>query len=108
MFVYSIRIESLPYNKCSRKLFGLTFRFSGEGFNWADSFHSRAQRAANVSVPSVTTTTAASSSTVPQQRAPSVNTTTTPTAPPPQEVPKAPKVPDPFQERILKGDFYMD
>ncbi|KAI9782293.1 MAG: hypothetical protein M1816_001955 [Peltula sp. TS41687] len=81
---------------------------NGEGFNWADSFHSRAQRAATISVPSVTA--ASSSSTVPQQRAASVNpaATTAPKAPPPQEMPKAAKVPDPFQERILKGDFYMD
>ena len=28
--------------------------------------------------------------------------------PPVKEMPKAPKAPDHFQERILKGDFYMD
>ena len=26
----------------------------------------------------------------------------------PKEVPKSQKMPDAFQERILKGDFYMD
>ena len=28
--------------------------------------------------------------------------------PPVKEIPKASKAPDHFQERILKGDFYMD
>jgi hypothetical protein len=28
--------------------------------------------------------------------------------PPVREMPKQPKVPDAMQERILKGDFYMD
>jgi len=28
--------------------------------------------------------------------------------PPAREMPKQPKVPDAMQERILKGDFYMD
>jgi hypothetical protein len=28
--------------------------------------------------------------------------------PPVREMPKEPKRPDAFQERILKGDFYMD
>jgi hypothetical protein len=27
---------------------------------------------------------------------------------PPKEMPKSPRAPDHFQERILKGDFYMD
>jgi hypothetical protein len=28
--------------------------------------------------------------------------------PPTRDIPKQPKMPDAFQERILKGDFYMD
>jgi hypothetical protein len=28
--------------------------------------------------------------------------------PPARELPKEPRVPDAMQERILKGDFYMD
>ena len=81
-------------------------RYSGDGFNWSDSFRSRAERAATVSVPLAATTasSATAASTLPRHRAESVNTAPAPM----NEVPKAPMVPDAFQERLLKGDFYMD
>lgn len=77
---------------------------NGEGFNWSDSLRSRAQRAstasamppnnvASVAAPAPTEVTASNA---------------TATVVPPRNMPKAPPVPDHFQERILKGDFYMD
>jgi len=75
-------------------------RRSGEGFNWSESLRSRAERTSSISASPTTVHTAP-----PQhQRATSVAVM----EPPVKEMPKTPKAPDPFQERILKGDFYMD
>ncbi|MCJ1366535.1 hypothetical protein MMC16_005664 [Acarospora aff. strigata] len=75
-------------------------RRSGEGFNWSESLRSRAERTSSVSAAAVPIPTAS-----PQhQRATSV----TVMEPPVKSIPKTPKAPDHFQERILKGDFYMD
>ncbi|KAF2474605.1 uncharacterized protein BDR25DRAFT_214431 [Lindgomyces ingoldianus] len=73
---------------------------TGEGYNVAENLRSRAQRS------SVSTAHPLHSSpqAPPHQRAKSV----TVMEPPAREMPKAAKVPDAFQERILKGDFYMD
>lgn len=74
----------------------------GEGFNWSDQLRSRAQRSSSINSASPP---AAPAATHPEhQRAASVAAT----EPPVKELPKASKVPDAFQERILKGDFYMD
>ena len=68
---------------------------TGEGFNWSDSLRSRAQRSSSIT----------SSGTMPpmgHNKAASVSTVE-----PVKEV-KQQQAPDHFQERILKGDFYMD
>ncbi|KAL8839269.1 MAG: hypothetical protein Q9205_001539 [Flavoplaca limonia] len=74
----------------------------GEGYDWSEQLRSRAQRSSSI-------TNLATS-------APSVSSRerhATISAPPQAEIPakppaKADRVPDHFQERILKGDFYMD
>ncbi len=71
-----------------------------EGFNWSDNFRTRAER----------TSIAAQGGGGPpvggHARAKSVAVMEPPPAAPPK--PKEQKRPDHFQERILKGDFYMD
>jgi len=77
--------------------------FNGEGFNWSEQLRSRAQRSSSITSPPPPPAPAV----VPvreHQRAAS----TTQMEAPVKEIPKQPKVPDHFQERILKGDFYMD
>ncbi|KAL8852413.1 MAG: hypothetical protein Q9221_002719 [Calogaya cf. arnoldii] len=74
----------------------------GEGYNWSEQLRSRAQRSSSITNPP---TSAPAVSTRERHAATS--------APPPAEIPakppaKADRVPDHFQERILKGDFYMD
>lgn len=76
----------------------------GEGFNWSEQLRSRAGRSASVTSPP-----ASAPAVSPRERQAAT------TAAPPVEVPKKPppkpadpRVPDHFQERILKGDFYMD
>ncbi|KAL8655841.1 MAG: hypothetical protein Q9210_000643 [Variospora velana] len=74
----------------------------GEGFNWSEQLRSRAERSSSI--------------TNPPTSAPAVSSRerqATTAASPPVEIPakappKAERVPDHFQERILKGDFYMD
>lgn len=75
---------------------------SGEGFNWSDNFRNRAQRT-SIAGPESTPVGGQSG----HGRAKSVAVMEPPPAaamPPPKEQ----KRPDHFQERILKGDFYMD
>lgn len=69
--------------------------------NWSDQIRSRAERSASLTQRQPAPTSApaldhhkAASVAIPEQ--------------PVKEMPKAPKKPDHFQERILKGDFYMD
>ncbi|MCJ1477993.1 hypothetical protein MMC13_006668 [Lambiella insularis] len=71
----------------------------GEGFNWSDQLRSRAQRSSSITSPPIPPAVAQD-----RQRAPSVATM----QPPAKEISKVSKAPDHFQERILKGDFYMD
>ncbi|KAL9060298.1 MAG: hypothetical protein Q9162_000702 [Coniocarpon cinnabarinum] len=83
---------------------------STEGFNWSESLRARAQRssisagagnpASFMPLPSMST---GRSRSVADQGGASAPQAASPPAPPP-----APKAPDHFQERILKGDFYMD
>ncbi|KAF2753089.1 hypothetical protein EJ05DRAFT_490399 [Pseudovirgaria hyperparasitica] len=74
-----------------------TTKGRAEGYNFADSMRSRAERGSMSGRPH-------SPPGRMHERAKSVAIME-----PPKEMPKAsPKIPDAFQERILKGDFYMD
>ncbi|KAF2842989.1 hypothetical protein M501DRAFT_1005688 [Patellaria atrata CBS 101060] len=73
---------------------------NGEGFSFAENLRSRAER---TSISGVSGHHPAPPNPN-HQRAKSVAIM----EPPVKEVPRTPKVPDAFQERILKGDFYMD
>ncbi|KAL2200087.1 hypothetical protein P885DRAFT_29121 [Corynascus similis CBS 632.67] len=89
---------------------------SDQGFNWSDQLRSRAESTvASGSRPSFSYSSglsaspprAAPAATSPRHdRAKSVSDMPAPPAQPPRA--RAPQKPDPFQERILKGDFYMD
>jgi hypothetical protein len=91
---------------------------SDQGFNWSDQLRSRAESTvASGSRPSFSFGSGLSASppragpppapSAPHHnRAKSVSDMPAPPAQPPR--PRAPQKPDPFQERILKGDFYMD
>ncbi|KAH7072886.1 hypothetical protein BKA63DRAFT_53061 [Paraphoma chrysanthemicola] len=72
----------------------LTSPLTGEGYNFAENLRSRAERGSVSGPPPM----------LGHQRAKSVAIM----EPPVREMPKQPKVPDAMQERILKGDFYMD
>jgi hypothetical protein len=75
----------------------LTSPLTGEGYNFADNLRSRAERGSMSGPPP-------SLGVHGHQRAKSVAIM----EPPTREMPRQPKVPDAMQERILKGDFYMD
>lgn len=70
---------------------------SGEGFTWSEQLRSRAERSSS-------TTTGPMTAREPPRSAPPAAET----PPTPKPVKKERPVPDHFQERILKGDFYMD
>ncbi|MCJ1356424.1 MAG: hypothetical protein MMC33_006419 [Icmadophila ericetorum] len=83
----------------SQKLSNIPDSTPGDGFNWSDQLMSRAQRSSSI------TAAPPNSIQAPAQpaRAQSI------AVPSPAKEPAKPaKVPDHFQERILKGDFYMD
>ena len=86
----------------SRKASNHSSQRSGEGFNWSEGLRSRAERSASTT----TNPTAPGPTANPRehQRAASMAAVEQPI----KEMPKTPKAPDHFQERILKGDFYMD
>jgi hypothetical protein len=75
----------------------LTWSSAGEGYNFAENLRSRAERGSVSGPPPVFQNGG-------HQRARSVAVM----EPPVREMPKQPKAPDAMQERILKGDFYMD
>lgn len=76
----------------------LTASFSlADGFNFAENMRTRAERS------SISAASPGRISPPMHHRAKSIAT-----AEPIREVPKVAKAPDAFQERILKGDFYMD
>lgn len=80
----------------------LTFPLSpGEGYNWSEQIKHRAERSASINSQAPS---AAAANTTAHQRAVSVAGAEQPI----KEMPKTPMKPDRFQERILKGDFYMD
>ncbi|KAI5206452.1 hypothetical protein E4T39_02580 [Aureobasidium subglaciale] len=70
-----------------------------EGFNWADNMRSRAERGSITGL-SASPPTGGWTHT----RSKSIAVMDTPV----RDNPKPTKVPDQFQERILKGDFYLD
>ncbi|KAF1953964.1 hypothetical protein CC80DRAFT_134095 [Byssothecium circinans] len=70
---------------------------NGEGYNFAENMRTRAERTSASGPRPILSPPA-------HQRAKSVAIM----EPPVKEMPKQPKVPDAMQERILKGDFYMD
>ena len=73
--------------------------FTGEGFNWADNMRIRAERGSISGM-----STSPNSSGMHHARSKSIAVMDTPV----RDSPKPVNVPDQFQERILKGDFYMD
>jgi hypothetical protein len=75
----------------------LTSPLTGEGYNFAENLRTRAERGSMSGPPPMLSANG-------HQRAKSVAIM----EPPAREMPKQPKVPDAMQERILKGDFYMD
>lgn len=75
----------------------LTSPTTGEGYNFAENLRSRAERGSMSGPPPMLGSHG-------HQRAKSVAIM----EPPAREMPKQAKVPDAMQERILKGDFYMD
>ena len=70
---------------------------AGEGYNFAENMRNRAERSSASGPRPILNPPV-------HQRAKSVAIM----EPPVQEMPRQPKVPDAMQERILKGDFYMD
>lgn len=77
---------------------------TGEGFNWSDNLRTRAERG-SIAGPAGGGGVGQPLGANNHARAKSVATM----EPPVQEMPRAPpQKPDHFQERILKGDFYMD
>lgn len=80
---------------------GATGNANGEGFNWSEQIKNRAERSASISSQVPSTAAAGPRN---HQKAASVSSTEQPI----KEMPKSPRKPDHFQERILKGDFYMD
>lgn len=76
---------------------------SGEGFTWSEQLRSRAERSSSLTSPNAGTSPVTA-------REPPCTTPVAPAEPPtpPKPAERKPKVPDHFQERILKGDFYMD
>lgn len=109
-----------PFSRCHSSpdtssvhqvLFADYFVMSGsEGFNWSDNFRNRAERTASISggagMGGFGNNTAGVSPPARHDRSKSVAVM----EPPAREMPKPKEQvrPDHFQERILKGDFYMD
>ncbi|KAL2046044.1 hypothetical protein N7G274_001491 [Stereocaulon virgatum] len=73
----------------------------GEGFNWSEQIKNRAERSASINNQ---TTSAPPTGHLGHHKAASVAAVEQPI----KEMPKSARKPDHFQERILKGDFYMD
>lgn len=74
---------------------------SNEGYKWSEQIRNRAERSASLTQRQQPPTSVAGQE---HHKAASVAVPEQPV----KEMPKPPKKPDHFQERILKGDFYMD
>jgi len=84
---------------------------AGEGFSWSEQIRSRAESSVSQSQrPSFSTSANAPKIAQSHERTKSVSEMPTPpmAVPPPAPARPERKKPDAFQERILKGDFYMD
>lgn len=90
--------STLPPSKLSNPFNRTTGESSG--FNWSNEMRNRAQRSSSITSPTGTL----SASLFPQKPA----TIAPAPVPPPSPTVKRQTPPDHFQERILKGDFYMD
>ncbi|KAM0721786.1 hypothetical protein Q7P37_002711 [Cladosporium fusiforme] len=122
-------LSSLPHNhnhhhqsslsassSSSRKSFSIPFSnrrltiasATGEGFNWSENLRSRAERTASIAGPSGGGGVGLPLGSNNHARAKSVATMEAPVREMPAQPKAASKKPDHFQERILKGDFYMD
>jgi len=113
-------LSSLPSNKSSlpasssRTSFSIPFSnrrltiasATGEGFNWSENLRSRAERT-SIAGPSGGGGVGLPLGSQNHSRAKSIATMEPPVREMPPQ-PRAAKKPDHFQERILKGDFYMD
>lgn len=78
----------------------------GEGFNWSDNFRSRAERTSSIAGGGLYGYNGSPPGSLKHDRSKSVAVM----EPPMRDIPKPKEQvrPDHFQERILKGDFYMD
>jgi hypothetical protein len=76
---------------------------AGQGFDFAENLRSRAERGSISTASGLGGGGGGMPSPPLHHRAKSVATES-----PTQAVPKQPRVPDPIQERMLRGDFYMD
>ncbi|OIW34430.1 hypothetical protein CONLIGDRAFT_4546 [Coniochaeta ligniaria NRRL 30616] len=93
----------------------ISARSDQQGFNWSEQLRSRAESIAAGSRPSVSYaaspprgTSVGSAAPVPTPRHDRAKSVSDMPAPPAQAPKPRPQKPDAFQERILKGDFYMD
>ncbi|KAF2185048.1 hypothetical protein K469DRAFT_750561 [Zopfia rhizophila CBS 207.26] len=91
--------EKHPERELDQQELTSLFFHTGEGYNFAENLRSRAERSSISGQHPMRSPQAEQ-----HQRAKSV----TVMEPPAREMPKQAKVPDAMQERILKGDFYMD
>ncbi|KAK4116520.1 hypothetical protein N656DRAFT_701135 [Canariomyces notabilis] len=89
-----------------------------QGFNWSDQLRSRAESTVNAGSRPPFSFPASLGASPPRAAPPpppisprhdrAKSVSDMPAPPAQQPKPRAPRKPDPFQERILKGDFYMD
>ncbi|KAG5927659.1 hypothetical protein E4U42_001981 [Claviceps africana] len=87
-------------------------RADQQGFNWSDQLRSRAESSVTGGRPSFSLASSPPRAAPHHDRARSVSDMAQPPVqapqPPVQRPKQEPRKPDAFQERILKGDFYMD
>ncbi|KAK2591081.1 hypothetical protein QQS21_011237 [Conoideocrella luteorostrata] len=85
-------------------------RADQQGFNWSEQLRSRAESSVSGARPSFSQASSPPRAAAHHDRARSVSDMMQPPvqAPPTQQPKQQPRKPDAFQERILKGDFYMD
>ncbi|KAL8720394.1 MAG: hypothetical protein Q9225_002746 [Loekoesia sp. 1 TL-2023] len=74
----------------------------GDAFNWSEQLRTRAERSSSITSPPT------SAPAVSDRERQAATAAAPPVEVPAKPPPKPERVPDHFQERILKGDFYMD
>ena len=101
----SAKGRGLSSKRCPPNIFArvflLTVSCHADGFNWSEQIRNRAERSASLTQRPPPPTSAVNPE---NHKSASVAVPVQPV----KEVPKPPNKPDHFQERILKGDFYMD